>query len=227
MYVLIENEQVVHLGPINWNPRMFASSIRDDLDIDFELPKQYDSIEPIVINNEFKILPAQLAYPAAHNSKIEQYAGPFWSVANGVAIGAYTNVPKNIEIVRNDLKALVAADRWREEVKGISINIQGQDVWVTTARGERDIFLQSLQLMQPTDTRLWKFGDKWLTLTYADMQTIVGAIVAHIQSGFDWDNSKSVEIDAAATLEDLDKIQLTVNPEGNNRTMGRNRRNAI
>jgi hypothetical protein len=227
MYVLIENEQYVHLGPINWNQRMFTSHIAEDLEIDISLPKQYESAAPIVINDNFKILPATLVYPSAHNSKIEQYAGPFWSVVDNTAIGTFTNSPKNIDVVRSDLKIIIANNRWREETKGITINIQGQDVFVTTTRGERDIFLQSLQLMQPTDTRLWKFNTIWLTLTHVDMQTIVSAIVNHIQAAFDWDNSKHIEIDSSQTLEDLDKIQLTIAPLIEMGNVGRMRRNAI
>jgi len=228
MYVLIENEQIIHIGPIHWNQKMFQNYIKDDLELDISLSIQNTSLDPIVINNTLKILPAILEYPATHNPKIEQFAGPFWNVVDNFATGTFTNVPKDVNVVKGELKNVVATNRWIEETKGITINIQGQDVSVSTNRGERDIFLQALQLMTSADTKNWKFGDIWLTLTYTDLQTIVNAIVAHIQSVFDWDKAKCIEIDNANTLPDLDTIQLTIIDqllEPGNRRIGR--RNAI
>lgn len=229
MFILIENEQTVHLGPLHWNQNVFQSYIKDDLEIDTNLPVKNDTNDPIIINSNFKIIPVNIVYPDTHNPKIEQYAGPFWTIVNNVATGTYTNSPKPIDVVKNELKAIIATNRWIEETKGITVNIQGQDVRATTKRGERDIFLQALQLMTPTDTKDWKFGNIWLTLTYTDLQTIVTAIVTHIQSAFNWDKAKGTEIDNAMDLNSLDAIMLTVDNSvvGNSMPSGRVRRNAI
>jgi len=63
MYVLIENEQIIHIGPIHWNQKMFQNYIKDDLELDISLSIQNTSLDPIVINNTLKILPAILEYP--------------------------------------------------------------------------------------------------------------------------------------------------------------------
>lgn len=209
-FILIENETTVHLGPMAWNQRMFQNVIKDELGVDITLPISNDNSQVFEINANFKLIPAEVIYPNTHNPKIEQFAGPFWSVTNNFGTGTFTNVPANIDAVKNALKATVAQNRFVEETKGITLTIQGQEVSVTTARVERDIFLQALQLMGPSDTRLWKFNDIWLTLTQSDLQNIVTAVVTHIQDAFTWEQSKVVEIDTATTLVALDGIVLTV-----------------
>jgi hypothetical protein len=209
-YILLENDNQAHLGPIEWNSRMFQNILKDDLGIDITLPVSKSDTNIIDITTSIKIYPASYVYPNTHNPKIEQFAGPVWTIVNGEAIGTFTNVPASVPAVKNTLKAVVAQNRFIEETKGVLITVQGQEVFVTTSRGERDIFLQALQLMGSSDTRLWKFNDIWLTLTQSDLQSIVTAIVAHIQSAFTWENSKVVEIDAATTLVTLDGIVLTV-----------------
>lgn len=208
MYILLENDQKAHLGPIEWNPRMFQNVLKDDLNIITSLPTTKTDNDIITINDTLKIYPAQYVYPTTHNSKIEQYAGPFWSIVNGVAIGTFTNVPVSLEAAKNAVKGTVANNRWVSEVSGITLNIQGQDVFITTQRGERDIFLQALQQTDTNSTRLWKFNNVWLTLTYTDLQQIVTAVVTHIQDLFTWEQSKFVEIDAATSLSQLDGINL-------------------
>jgi hypothetical protein len=195
---------------MEWNQRMFQNVIKDELGVDIALPISNDSNQVFVVNSNFKLIPVVSVYPNTHNPKIEQFAGPFWTVTNNVGTGTFTNVSANIDAVKNTLKAIVAQNRFVDETKGILLTVQGQEVLVTTSRGERDIFLQALQLMGSSDTRLWKFNDIWLTLTQSDLQSIVTAIVAHIQNSFAWEQSKVVEIDAATTLVTLDGIVLTV-----------------
>lgn len=229
MYTLIESKQYVHLGPIPWNQQMFQTYLEDLVHVRLNLPAQYNSETPINIDGHYVIFFTKLEYPQPFNPKIEQYAGPFWNIVNGQAVGTYTAVPKPIDSVKSELKTIVADNRWREETKGITVNIQGVDVFITTQRGERDIFLQSLQLMGPTDVRSWKFGNIWLELTYTDMQTIVNAVVTHIQTVFDWDKAKGLEIDNAQDLTELDNIKLTMTDipvEPGNR-LGRARQNAL
>lgn len=215
MFVLMENNLQLHLGPMHWHQPMFQRYINDELQLPATLPFRKEDNLPIEITPNLHIFPATEVYPVSQNSKIEQYAGPYWDITNNFATGTYINVPKPVTQVQNELKAILANNRWVYETQGITLTVQGHDVFIITARGERDIFLQSLQLMSPGDLRPWKFDNIWLTLTYADMQFIVGSIVAHIQNAFAWEQARIAEIDAVDVnsvnaLTELDLIQLTV-----------------
>ena len=95
-FIIVENQEIIHLGPIDWKQRLFQSVIRDELELDFVVPLTNDTNEPVIINEQFKIFPVILVYPTTHNSKIEQYAGPFWEFGVSIATGTYINVAKNI-----------------------------------------------------------------------------------------------------------------------------------
>lgn len=205
MFVLLENNQIVS-GPNHWNKRKLQSILLDDYEIEYELPLANDANQFFEINSELRILPVIGETVPAFNPKIEQLAGPFVEVSENSVTLSYQKSDKDITSVKNELKNIIADNRWKLEVNGIAVNVQGQDIKLSTARGERDIFLQALQLGH-TDQQ-WKFGDIWLTLSLSDLQTIVTTIVSHVQMAFNWESEKIAEIDSATTLPVLDSIVL-------------------
>ena len=214
MFVLIHNNQV-HLGPMNWNSRMFQHYITDELEIVFNVPISNDASAPITIDSVTSIIPVTTTTMPNYNTKIEQLAGPFYTITPTEALVEYTINPKDIEAVKNELKIIIANNRWKKETGGIQITIQNQMLNITTERGSRDIYLQALQLN--ADGNVWKMQavqqggpvvDAWLTLSLTDLQSIVTAIVTHVQSMFTWESTKVSEIDAATTLQELDLITL-------------------
>ena len=62
--------------------------------------------------------------------------------------------------------------------------------------------------MGDTDTVVWKFPETWLTLTKAELSSVVIAGAAYIQAQFDWEKSVADSIDAAATVDDLKAITI-------------------
>jgi hypothetical protein len=108
------------------------------------------------------------------------------------------------------MQSIIAGNRWRYETAGINILVQGNLVWVPTAKGDRDVFLQSMQL--GIDNVNWKFDKIWLTITNTDLAEIVAAILAKVQSCFDWESAKNLEINACDTIIKLKQLEL-INPE--------------
>ena len=206
MYVLINNNQVIN-GPRSWNYRSFESTLEDELEITQKLPIQKTDNDPIIINEETKILPATLIYQG-FNSRIEYLDGPFWEFSDTLATGTFIIKPNNIEAVKNDLIAQVAAIRYTKEISGIKVTVQNTEVTIDTARGNRDIFVQKYLLMGESDTVQWKFPECWLTLTKSDLGMIVSSATAFIQDQFSWEESKALEINACSTLEELNSIVL-------------------
>ena len=206
MYVLINNNQVIN-GPRSWNYRSFESTLEDELEITYKLPIQKTDNDPIIINEETKILPATLIYQG-FNSRIEHLDGPFWEFSDTLATGTFIIKPNNIDAVKNDLIAQTAAIRYTKETAGIKVTVQNTEVTIDTARGNRDIFVQKYLLMGESDTVQWKFPECWLTLSKSDLGMIVSSATAFIQDQFSWEEGKALGINACSTLEELNSIVL-------------------
>jgi hypothetical protein len=206
IYVLINNNQVIN-GPRAWNYRSFESTLEDDLEITTKLPLQKTDNDPIIIDEDTKILPATLIYQD-YNPKIQYLNGPFWEFSDTLATGTFVIEPNNIDAVKNDLISKVAANRYAKEISGVKVTIQNTEVTIDTARGNRDIFVQKYLLMSDTDTVQWKFPECWLTLTKSDLGLIVSTGATFVQEQFNWEEGKVVEIKACTTLEELDAVIL-------------------
>jgi hypothetical protein len=206
MYILSYKNRVI-AGPIDWNAGMFTYAL-ESVGIQKLVPSFAPAELPLTINADTKISECTLVYPE-YNKKIQYIHGPFWDFSKDVVVGTFEVKETPLELIQNDLKAIVAAERYKNETDGAKITIQNKEVSIDTTRGARDIFAQKYLLMADNETVNWKFPEGWLTLTKAELGQIVNAAVAHIQSKFDWEKSKSAEIDAATTGAQLDAIVLT------------------
>jgi hypothetical protein len=209
MYILQKNNQTFY-GPNRWNPSLISAYIEDD----FELEMQISSDAPesgTNIGNDIMVYEVIRTDIPEHNTKIKKLNGPFYTIENNEAIQYFEVIDKSIEEVRSELLAIIANERWNKEVSGIAYTIQNQEIKLDTTRGNRDIYLQALQM--GVDGSQWKMtagtGEiVWLILSLVELQEIVNAINTHVQTVFSWEKLKSDEINQAATLEDLAAIVL-------------------
>lgn len=211
MFLIVEKLQdgtdLVHLGPMNWRPSFFKSCLRDDLEIDFSVPLSNDSYDCIVVSDTVKIIPIREAYTVGdYNSKIHQLVGPYYNFYTDYA-EMYHNVEnKPVEVVKSELKQVIAANRYKYEIMGITVTIQNTPISVLTSRGDRDLYLQAYQMGK--DGISWKFEDQFLTVSNAELGQIVVAVTDHVQAAFDWEYSKQNEIDSKTTVAELDTVSL-------------------
>ena len=221
MFVIVENNSVL-MGPNDWNKRRFDAFLKAELDIDADLPPSLNSYYEV--NASVKIYPVKFDNPPPFNSKIEILNGPFWNFNNNIATASYQPLTKTVESIKNQMLGDLANKRWKKETEGVVLSLQNKLVWVTTQRGERDIFLQAVQLgsngatwklveveqvpveENPTGYRLK--NTLWLTLSTAELQQIVGAIVTKVQTAFDWENNFADQINSATTVGELDAIEF-------------------
>lgn len=206
MYILQYKNRVI-AGPRDWHAGMFKFAL-ESVGIDTTVPGVAPEQLPLVINADAKIQECVLVYPE-YNKKIQYAHGPFWDFSKDVAIGTFEVKENSIEAIRNDLKAIVAAERYKNETAGTKITVQNKEVTIDTTRGARDIFAQKYLLMADNETVNWKFPEGWLTLTKAELGAVVNMAVAHIQNEFNWEKTKVEAIEAAATSAELDAIALT------------------
>jgi len=182
-----------------WNKRRFESVILDDLEIIVDLPSANTNNVTISVSEEVKIYPVGngVALPE-HNSRTQFLNGPYWDFSSGFAVASYVAENLPIEAIKSQLKAEVANNRWKKEVSGVKVTIQGLEVTVDTERGSRDIFVQQFLLMGAEDTVMWKFPEGWLNLTKADLGLAVMTGVQHVKGAFVWEEMKIGEIELCA-----------------------------
>jgi hypothetical protein len=207
MYALIQNNQI-KVGPRDYNPGFFNQFFENN-NINFEAPVSYDSQESIVIDNDTKIVFVNDLVNPVYDPLTEQLAGPFWDTSTTPVTGEYQVADRSLDAIKNDLKAKVSEIRYNKESSGITVEIQNTPVALDTTRDSRHIWFQSLLLLPDNSTQNFKFNNQqWLELSKADIQTIVQAIVDHVQSAFDWEAAKVIEIDTADTKQKLKDIVL-------------------
>jgi hypothetical protein len=213
MFVLSQNRSSIILGPMEYDQRYFQSIIKDDLGLDVTLPVRATGY--LDLGHNLELFSVTVNYPPA-NSKIQEFAGPFFVYSGQTCSASYTVVPKPIDSVKSELKAKAAADRYIKEVGGITLTIQGKEVKVLTNRDDRNLYLQALQLGAANVS--WKFDNQtWLTLSLAELGDIVAAIMNHVKTCFEQEAAKATQIDSCTTLAQLDAIvfenvQLNPNP---------------
>lgn len=211
MYVITDHntQNFVILGPIEWKPRYISDVLSDELDQDIVVTRADESRVPFDVVPGVTIRKCTTVY-ADINTKIHKFDGPFWTYDDAntevQAVASWTQGDKDIGIVKSELKSVIADIRWTKENKGITLTIQGTDVWCDTSRGNRDIFLQKYTLMPDNTTINWKFPSGWLELSKTELGTIVTEGANYIQTCFDWEASKSALIDACTTLAELDAL---------------------
>lgn len=208
MFVIVYQNSVI-LGPSRWNRFRFENTIFEECDeFSVTLDNRNDGLSAIDVSADIKILPVQGTPDPAFNSKIEMLHGPFWEFTDTAAISSYIVNPLPVEAVKNQLKAVLADERYKKEIAGTTITVQSTTVTIDTARGSRDIMTQQYLLMGDSDSVLWKFPQSWLTLTKSEVGDIVRAGAAYVQTQFQWEAELIADIDAAATLEQLDAIVI-------------------
>lgn len=173
----------------------------------FVIPSIAPAQLPFVIDADTKISECVLIHPEV-NEKIEYAHGPFWNFSSDIVVGTFEINQKPIEVVKNELKALVAKTRYAKEVSGTKVTVQDVEVTIDTSRGARDIFAQKYLLMASGETVNWKFPERWLLLSKSDLGLIVNAAVTYIQNQFNWEKDKTAEIDAATTNTQLNAVNL-------------------
>ena len=206
LYVLVDGQYVVN-GPREWNARSFQSTLSDDYEINYVFPQQKTDLDPILINDTLRVLPASLTYPE-YNPKIEYCDGPYWTYDNNFAAGTFEVKDQPIDLIKSALKEIVAANRYNKEIAGTKTTIQDLEVFIDTSRTNRNTYVNAYNLMADTDTINWKFSEGWLVLTKEEMLNVVTVGADYINSQFEWELLKNEEINTCTTLEELNNVDL-------------------
>lgn len=207
MYAVVYKERVI-VGPMDWNRGLYQGSL-EDKGVNTLLPRvaPEDSELPLVINEDARIMKVEEVRPSL-NPMVEYYYGPLWDVSGTTAVATYEVHDSPIDAARVNFKNQAAEERWKKEVKGTKINIEGTEVSVDTTREGRLNYAQKLSTLPDGATINWKFSEGWLTLTKAQLTAVTSAANAYVQTCFDWEKTINDQIDAATTKEELVAIEI-------------------
>lgn len=214
MYALLDKSQI-KVGPRQYAVSFFQDYL-DKNSISFELPFDYDQSESIIINSDIKIVKVSEPTVPAHNSLTEQLAGPYYDVTADPISGHYDVAPIAIDSIKNTLIALVAQERYKKEMSGFKMTVQGQEVHIGTDKEERATWHQILTVIG-SDTIKFKFSSTvWMDLVLSDVEAVITALLGHVQGSFVWEAGIIARIEAAVSAEELilikDEIVPVVNP---------------
>jgi hypothetical protein len=192
---------------MRWSRFKFENVILEECEVDTTLPATNANLDPITVSDNIKILPIQGTENPEFNPTIEMLHGPFWEFTDTVAIMSYTVQPLPLDAAKAMLKDRVAAERWTKENSGVTVNLNDTDYNFNTDKATRGVLIHA---QAGTDNINWKQDrETWVTLTPADVQTVLSAVLAHVQASFDWEYTKLQAIDACVTHEDLAAINIT------------------
>ena len=208
MFIIKNNNKVIY-GPAQYNAGMFKYILIEECELqDVVVPFSLEIGEKVIINDEISILPAEFVYPNI-NSKIEQFAGPFWSFEYDKAIGTFEKADKSIDSVKSDLKVVVSDNRRKYETKDIELQINSTDVVIDASRENKANVIATYNLMQVGSTINFKFKNYvFLECSKEDLGIIVNAFNEQVNSAFNFEYYKIGEIETAISLEELDNIIL-------------------
>lgn len=206
-YILVENRQIIHLGPMPWRSRMFQS-VLDDLGVSYTVsPTEQGYVK---INENFELIPVGQSNSPDINEQWEDPIGPFWTYTEGDTIEAlptFYKKDKPIDQIRQFIKDTVAAQRYIKESAGTQVEIRtGVSITADTSRDGRAIFVQVYSTLPDGASVNWKFPEGWYEITRAELGTVIAGGFAYIQSQFEWEKSYTDRIYAATDIAELKTI---------------------
>jgi hypothetical protein len=205
MFVIVYNGNVI-LGPMVWNARRFSEVINEECGVSVVLELRNDEQTMVRVNDEIKIYPVTSEPDPEFNPRIEYLHGPFWTYTDTHAVASMTVEIYHIEAIRNFLRQEIADKRWKKQHAGVEVEIDGTTYTFPTDPLTRTSFHH--YVTAGSSNVNWKIAQNtWITLTPEHISTIFNKIAEHLQSSFDWEANKDIEI-SSATIETINSIVL-------------------
>lgn len=214
---------LTHKGDIVWGPTEFNAAFLNAVleDLGFSSVDRYINTRSATIIDEdtqtyflpvVEILPdynhlTTTLYKDRHEI---MYQSPIIQKPTHVNFYYYPS-HKPIDQIKRELKAKTSA--YRNDYKEFSILYTiGEKTFSIPTDDETRLSL-TIKIASGDGPYNYKFGNQWVQVTKADLQDILTKIDEKIQFSFDWQNSKINEIEDAATVDDLLKINISTPPQ--------------
>lgn len=205
MFALVNDNQLL-LGPIEFNYRLINSVLEEELELDFRIsPSDYSNV-PISITENVKLLTAVEDKPI-YDQKYELINLYDYEILEDKVIFHYEKKEKYLELIKQEHKDIITAERWNKESIGIiNLSINNTAIRVSTSRESRISLITKLSCGDGPYN--FKFGDVWIEITSEDIKTIISTIDQKVQEYFDWEYSKIQEIDLCSSVSEIQSIDF-------------------
>ena len=206
LYAIVHKNRVI-VGPLAWAQKYYTDVLKIRHRITANIPGEPPEILPYVVDADTSIHSVVDNTPS-YDAMTQYLYGPTWDLSADIIAANYEVREQEIADARNNFRAVAAFERYKKEVSGAKATVQSLEVSIDTSRDGRNIFVQKYTLMSDGDIVNWKFPEGWLTLTKADLGSVVQAGVLHIQGAFDWEKSIDDQINAAQNAQELHAIPI-------------------
>lgn len=203
MYALVYQNQVI-LTQGNWNPIMFNNVLNEECDVHKRVFVADEANVPLVFNEDTKIVRFFDIKPN-YNGRTEWLDGPVYEITENHVVASYVVKPLDISIAKGNLKQQLPSLRYNKEIQCIKVIAQDKSVVLKTDRETRSILAANALAVGDSYVN-WKFENEWLQLTKTDLISLLEQLNFQTQEAYDWEYSKTLEIDNCKTLDDVNKI---------------------
>ena len=197
---IVANNNKVEFGPINWNKYRIEYFLKEEYNIDFNLP--FNNFSIIVINETCKIYPVIFS-TNTFNRFTEFLNGPFWEFTDTHAIGTYLIENNSIEKIKNILKQTITQIRWSKESTIIDVVVNNTIIKVLTHKEKRIELFQKYSILEDNSVVQWKHSNGWTELSKLNFKQLVDAVNNYIEEQFIWEKTKYQEINNCQTIDEL------------------------
>lgn len=166
---------------------------------------------------EWGMLPV-IETPPAFDSRrqyVTQKATGQWIVGPNSVIATYTIHNRTLAERRDQLIERLKQKRWEVETAGVTVEIAGEPVPVSTNRGDDRTALHMefsrLSAGIRPDGATFNFGDALpRAVSNADMMAAIGAALAHVQAAFDRQGVVQAMINGTSTHPAMDAAEEAI-----------------
>lgn len=161
-----------------------------------ELPENWSNIQGLNFLSEEQL----------ENLEWAGHPGYGWVKLSTFDLSDYSFASEWMQLSKNGVKEIVK--KYRKEATGDVLNWNGNTVKLD--ENTRAFISLKLSTCRSTDTFLWKFVNRTVEITGEDLLNLCTFINEYIQTCFNLENDKNVEIDSCETLFDLGSVDLNI-----------------
>ena len=200
MFIIVLNDEIKY-GPIIWNKFIFETILREEFDLNVNLPIQNENF--IKVNDFCTIYPVKNLEMESYNENFDLMEGPIWTFNDTYAAYTYNRIDRPLQEIKNIFKEKITKKRWDREIQGINVTINDKEFFVSTEREKRDNFLKKYLILNENEKTQWKFPEEWVELTKENLKTINDSINLYVEQQFIWEKIKHNEIENCQSIEEI------------------------
>ena len=150
----------------------------------------------------------QVGSPPSYDATKQTQTGPTYAVVGETVERTWTTENKPIGVVRDEQKAILAANRYALEIAGITVD----SVEIDTSRASQSMLAGASLSSDRDDAKTfdWKGTNGWVSLDKTQLAAIILALSDHIEELFSAERVASNLINAATTVDAVLAVDITL-----------------